>query len=304
MRVINWQRPCRSFGYTEVDEFYNRPLTTPHLFRFTTACTELPEHGGALSLKTVLSGEEEYKIGGRIFVLRPGRLLVVNEGQHYSSRILRPTESLSIFFPTTDKHSLNEAALSARDQQRVEDGAYDIIDGFPQVAYRATQDSQKALLALIRTLKKDSDSDSHEASQKLMIEALRDLHAAVPFCRLRSPLKAGTRQELARRLLRAKEQIDDTFGQSADLGELADTAFLSKYYFLRLFTEMFGVSPGAYARRNRLIRAIGEIDNGANPQGAAFKAGYRDFRAFRRACVRTTGFDPIKKSQFQTTDPC
>ena len=290
MRVIRWESPSRTFSNGEVSDFYDRPLDSPHLFRFSTNATELPEHGGCLSLKVIISGEEEYRIHNRRVVLRPGQFLVINAGQHYASRIRQPTESLSIFFPTSDHEGLNEAI-------RLKLHGRDSTIAVPQVSFPANQGSQRALRGLIRILDHEPEIDPREASQQLMMVALKNLHDVVPFSRLKSALKTSTRHELARRVLKVKERIDDTSGQTTDLDDMAATACLSKYYFLRVFTEIFAVSPGAYARRVRLKHAAKEIATGGDPRREASAAGYRDFRAFRRACIRSLGFDPTKSSQ-------
>ncbi len=297
MRIVSWKSPSRKFAQTEVDNFYDRQLYAPTLFRFKTSHTELPEHGGSLSLKLVLSGEEEYRIGRRSVVLRPGQFLFLNTGQHYSSRIIRETESVAIFFPDQDKSSLLEAALQADISNFSEDADYSLQPGIPQVPFRANHQSQTDLNTLISTLNIKNDAASREASQQLMITAVRNLHSHAPFSKLRSATKTGTRDELIRRLLKAKEQIDDSVDQNIDLDDLAITACLSKYYFLRLFTETFGISPCAYQRKLRLNSAVEKIHKGTLPQRAAKAAGYQDYRAFRRACQRLFNFDPAQNSQ-------
>lgn len=285
MRVIHWQKPSRKFSDAEVDDFYNRQLRKPTLFRFRTKHAELPEHGGELSLKLILHGEEEYQIERRKVVLRPGQMLLINKGQHYSSRVLRETESVSIFFPARERSDLLNAALRS-------DPDYQAHVSLPQFSFTADQSSRVALSKLVNALDGNTEQDPHEASQQLMIEALRNLHQAAPFSKLKSASKPSTRNELIRRLVVAREQIDETDGRIVDLETLASTACLSKYYFLRLFTEMFGISPGAYARRVRLNKAVNDIRTGTRPQCAARSAGYDDYRAFRRACLRILRCDP------------
>ncbi len=297
MRIISWNSPTRKFAQPEVDDFYEKHLPAPTLFRFKTSNTELPEHGGSLSLKLVLSGEEEYRIGRRCVLLRPGQFLLVNAGQHYSSRIFRETESVSIFFPGHERSRLLEAALQPGAEHYQEDVDYNSVTGLPQIPFRANRGSLVALSKLMNRLDDECQTDTREASQQLMIEAVRNLHSYAPFSKLRSATKTTTRDELMRRLLKAKEQIDDSTGDTTDLDDFANTACLSKYYFLRLFTETFGISPGAYQRKVRLKRAIGDIRGGALPQRAARAAGYRDYRAFRRACLRLFKFDPAQNSQ-------
>ena len=113
----------------------------------------------------------------------------------------------------------------------------------------------------------------------LIAEALSQLFNTTPPLTFAGVKKRSTRDELRSRILRAKEQIDDLQGHYISLDDLAATACLSKYHFLRYFTVIFGLSPAAYARRLRLEHAgltiahTGDLTNGAR------RAGYRDTRA-------------------------
>jgi AraC-like DNA-binding protein len=57
-------------------------------------------HVGCLSLKTVLSGEEWYKVDGRHVAIQPGQFLILNDNQDYSCQIKKGSgaQVLSLFF--------------------------------------------------------------------------------------------------------------------------------------------------------------------------------------------------------------
>src|SRR5215470_7968013 len=58
-----------------------------------------------------------------------------------------------------------------------------------------------------------------------------------------------------RRLVRARDRIEDAYAEPLALADLARTAGLSPFHFLRLFQRVFGTTPHAYLARVRIERA-------------------------------------------------
>ena len=56
-------------------------------------------------------------------------------------------------------------------------------------------------------------------------------------------------------LRRARDLIDQRYADPLDLDALAATAHVSKYHFLRCFTEAYGITPAAYLTERRIERA-------------------------------------------------
>ncbi|MFG1925501.1 helix-turn-helix transcriptional regulator [Cryptosporangium sp. NPDC048952] len=56
-------------------------------------------------------------------------------------------------------------------------------------------------------------------------------------------------------LRRARDHADRHYREPLDLEGLAAVAGLSKYYFHRMFTATYGMSPAAYVSRRRVERA-------------------------------------------------
>ena len=74
-----------------------------------------------------------------------------------------------------------------------------------------------------------------------------------------------------------------------DLDDLAGAACLSRYHFLRVFSELVGETPVAYARRRRLEDGERLLRHGEDPAVVARQLGYKNVRNFRRALQRTFG---------------
>ena len=86
--------------------------------------------------------------------------------------------------------------------------------------------------------------------------------------------------------MRARSAIHDRKGAHCTLDELAEIACLSKYHFLRVFSEAFDETPMAMARRLRLEAAREALERGARLEHVARRAGFRNIQAFKRALRR------------------
>ncbi len=289
MHVVKWEEPSRDFSQEEIDDFYEQPLDAPTLFRFTTSKIDLPPHGGAFSLKIVLSGEEHYDIGNRRLTLRPGEFLFVNEGEKYASSIKQQTESISIFAPNSEASpAINSAVAKIREALDDPTGCHQNPE-VGQILFKQSPHAISALNQLTKAIDCGDTLETRQLTQSILAEALCDLFQSSPPRSIEQVKKRSTRDELRGRIVRAKQAIDDTKGQYSDLDALANLACLSKYHFLRYFSSIYGVSPSAYARRQRLEDAGRTIKRIGNVAVAARRAGYRDRRAFERAYRRILG---------------
>ena len=63
-------------------------------------------------------------------------------------------------------------------------------------------------------------------------------------------------EESNRRLLRARDAMDRTYGQPLDVRSLARIALVSEAHFIRTFRTTFGETPHRYLQRRRVERAM------------------------------------------------
>jgi transcriptional regulator GlxA family with amidase domain len=63
-------------------------------------------------------------------------------------------------------------------------------------------------------------------------------------------------EESNRRLLRARDAMDLTYGQPLDIPALAGIACVSEAHFIRTFRAAFGETPHRYLQRRRVERAL------------------------------------------------
>jgi AraC-like DNA-binding protein len=62
-------------------------------------------------------------------------------------------------------------------------------------------------------------------------------------------------QSLLPHLRRARDLADRSYAEPLDLDELASAAHISKFHFVRCFSETYGLTPAAYLAERRIERA-------------------------------------------------
>lgn len=111
-----------------------------------------------------------------------------------------------------------------------------------------------------------------ERMDEVLPPVLRDLFTRYATPRTPTPPKDGGKAALGRVL----DYIEANADQNPSLDELALTAGLSKYHFLRVFKRETGLSPHAYLLGRRVEHARKALERGVPPSEAALLAGFAD----------------------------
>jgi transcriptional regulator GlxA family with amidase domain len=135
----------------------------------------------------------------------------------------------------------------------------------------------------LSALKRDEAGERESIALEIIVEAARKWRRTSAVRDLVGPRRLATREELIGRVLRAREMIDDLQGLGCDLDSLAGEACLSKFHFLRVFKEAFGMTPGQYARHVRVTRAREMEIRGNSTPNVARLVGYSRSSSLKRA---------------------
>jgi AraC-like DNA-binding protein len=124
---------------------------------------------------------------------------------------------------------------------------------------------------------------------------LRQITAAVKlvarrtFTRL-APEPAQKPGSLAKDVVR---YVLKNYARGVSLNELAREAGLSKFHMVRKFRRMTGITPSAFLKRVRLVRAMDLLlESNLRIKHVAREVGYTDTAAFCRAFRITTSISP------------
>ena len=113
------------------------------------------------------------------------------------------------------------------------------------------------------------------------------------------PRKSGP--DAARDRRRAVETalwIDANSHRQINLEDAADQAGISPFHFLRLFSDVLGVTPHQYLVRSRLRHAARRLADDDSPvTDIAYDVGFADLSNFVRTFGRAAGASPLKFRQ-------
>jgi AraC family transcriptional regulator len=218
------------------------------------------EGSGQLSIKSFFAGRALYDVGCGRHAVDETSYLILNHQQPYTITIEAdtPIESFCVFF---------EPGLAEEVWRSLTSGDNDMLDEpfttdevriqFFERTYPHDELLSPALFAFRSLLPRVKDNPIllaerlHELMQKLLQvhrQASQDV-AMLPA------LRAATRDELYRRLFRARDYIMASFDQPLSLTGMARVACLSPNHFLRTFKQVFRQSPHQYLTALRLERA-------------------------------------------------
>jgi AraC-like DNA-binding protein len=212
---------------------------------------------GPLSLKAVLRGAGAWETDEGRYSLDARSWLVLNEGHPYSLAIERgrPVETFCVFFARGYVEGL-KAALLRGDAALAEEPGTALPHAFREVPRPHGPPLTTALLDLRSALARGEEALGLEDRLLVLARALIAAELDLGRAAARLPaLRASTREELLRRLLRARVFAEDALGGPLSLEVLAREAALSPFHFHRLFRRAFAETPAAFVRRRRLERA-------------------------------------------------
>jgi AraC-like DNA-binding protein len=107
--------------------------------------------------------------------------------------------------------------------------------------------------------------------------------------------QAGDAPGEYRRLTPAIEYVLAHYGEPVTLSDIAARAHLSTSQFRREFQRLFGLTPGEYVLKVRLLMARRQLEQTSTPVGEiAHECGFYDQSHFTRAFRKSMGLRPLE----------
>jgi len=213
---------------------------------------------GQLSIKAFFGGRAHYRVGCGHHAVDDRGYLVLNEGQTYSINIEspQPVESFCLFFAQGFAEEV-EQSLSVKTQRLLDEGGTGRAAPirFFEKNYAHDRVLSPALLRLRKAYANAERGELLEAVYGIM-ERLLKVHEITS----REPerlenVRRSTREELYRRVWRARDYANASFSEPLTLGAIAQVACMSPNHLLRTFRQVFGETPHQFLTARRLEEA-------------------------------------------------
>lgn len=82
------------------------------------------------------------------------------------------------------------------------------------------------------------------------------------------------------------------YSERLELNELAKSAFMSRYHYVRIFQMVYGLTPRAYLRDLRISKAKEQLIKGGSITQVCFDVGYESVSTFSSVFKKCVGCTP------------
>ena len=221
-----------------------------------------------LSIKTVRRGAAWYETPDGRYLVTPDTFLVLNEGQRYAMEVEAAwnTETFCPFFQP----------------------GYVRAGEFPERLYPMGGAIADALRTVGSVPLEDSFYDLADALVQLRGDARRESQSF-------PGLRASTREEMYRRLYRARDFLYSCYREQLSVADAALIAAMSPFHFQRMFKSAFGISPMQFVQRRRLDVARDLLTTTEEDvTQVCLAVGFESLGSFSTLFKRTFGMPPSK----------
>lgn len=233
------------------------------------------------SFGITLAGQQDFWSEGAFYSSAPGNIILFNPGDVHDGH---PGTDDSLYYRMVYIHPeqlvpLLEAAgmRNARDFRSAQTLLEDPL-------------LRLCLLQLACLIERgEADGLEHEQQLFRVAERLAQMHRSIEPAR-RHP-------QVDRLLLRARDFIHAHVQQELSLEQISEQAAMSKYHFLRLFRQQFGMTPHQYVLNTRLNRAREALAAGQPLQDVVYDTGFSDLSHLNRRFKPVFGMTPRQYQQ-------
>jgi len=255
--------------------------------------------GLPLSLKSMSNGRALYKFGRAEVAVDDGSYLILNDRQPYSIEIASPTrvETFVLWFPDgwakEVLRSFDETPETLLANSPDESGARASFFARYTQHDRIVSPKMHALRAAFKSEELIQDGWLEEKLRELlasMLSSQRSLRREIDNL---PAVRASTREELWRRVSRARDYLQARLAAPISLSEVAAAACLSPFHLLRVFQSAFGQTPHQYLNHCRIERAKFLLEKTTIPVTAiCLECGFTSLGSFSALFHKHCGMSP------------
>ncbi|PSW06374.1 AraC family transcriptional regulator [Photobacterium rosenbergii] len=98
----------------------------------------------------------------------------------------------------------------------------------------------------------------------------------------------------------SKAFMEKHHSERVELNDLAEAAFMSRFHYVRIFKQMYGVTPRNYLRDMRISKAKALLRKGNPITQTCYDVGYESLTTFSSVFKKCTGYSPREFQKRQT----
>jgi AraC-like DNA-binding protein len=233
------------------------------------------------SVGVTLTGRQDFFSRGVLHRSHPGNIIVINPGEvHDGHSGINDTLQYRMLYihPNQLEPMLHSAGVKQSRDFRIVDTLMDD----PQL--------RQCILNLALLIESKSENGLQQECELYQLAAL---------VAQRSSQILPDRQErkVDRLLVQARDYIHDNLLEEMSLDKISQQANLSKYHFLRMFRQQFGITPHQYILNCRINRAREALEAGESLDDVVFDYGFTDLSHFNRRFKPIYGMTPKQYQQ-------
>lgn len=238
-------------------------------------------------LVCLLSGRAAYNIEGKSYLLQPMDILLVSRNLIHLP-VIDPTEPYERIVLWINREFLSRFSAGQTDLA----GCFGLTEKreFHLCRPRGEERGRyRELFAAIEDAGRSSEFGAKLLADTLVLQLMIALN--------RDMLSASTGVETVSyrfdpKMEEVTHYIREHLGEELTIDHLAGRFFLSRYYLMHRFKEVYGCTVHQYIRQKRLRQASEQIREGVPVLKAAEDAGFGDYSAFLRAFRAAYGKSP------------
>lgn len=90
----------------------------------------------------------------------------------------------------------------------------------------------------------------------------------------------------------SKAFMEKNLSEKIELDRIAAAAFMSRFHYIRIFKQVYGITPREYLKGLRINKAKELLKQGVSVTQTCFEVGYESLPTFSNAFKKGTGHSP------------
>jgi len=255
-----------------------------------------PKHWTPLSVKCAFNGNECYHFEKNSFCVSDKNFLILNEGSEYHSSIRSETLTNSFTINFTAQNIKEVFRGSSHHAIEQLDDPFKHDSGSPGFVEKLYPHSSFSHLLAIKDIVQRKEFDQGYLVELIyltlgeMIILYNKTSAEIDELAAK---KRSTREELYKRLHKAKDHIDSCYHADISLQQLSEISLMNSFYLLREFKNAFNITPHQYLTQRRLKKAMHLlITTELCVDDVKGQVGFQDISSFSKLFKKVYGCAP------------